>query len=262
MYKCPICHQALEPISRALSCSSGHHFDQHASGYYHLMAKSRKQRMGDDDEMILARHQFLKLHHYQFLRDALIDMIASLQVSNLVDLGCGDGYYTNAFQSALATCDVYGFDLSKVALKLASKNTRAHYAISSINRLPLFDHQTDLVTALFVPQVFSEIQRILKHDGHLILVSVGPRHLYELKELLYPEVTLNPAPLINPGFDVVKQIRISRKAELKGEACLNLFKMTPYFHRTKASSLALFHENLHLTMSFEFEILLLRVKSF
>ena len=225
------------------------------------MAKSRKQRMGDDDAMIMARHHFLNLGHYAFLRQKLVDMVSVLQPQTLIDLGCGDGYYTNAFQQALPHHQVFGVDLSKRALKLASKDSQASYFISSIADLPIMDHQIQLVSALFVPHQFNEIKRILAKNGHVLLVSVGPDHLIELKQLLYPKLRLNPPIHVDEAFEVIESHTLSHQALLDADALRNLFHMTPYFYTTQASRMKVFENDLSLNVSFQFEVLLLRMKS-
>jgi hypothetical protein len=93
------------------------------------------------------------------------------------------------------------------------------------------------------------------------VVSVGERHLIELKQVLYADVTLNPPITLDPDFELVEKITISKQAHLDSKTCLNLFMMTPYFHRSSASSASLFHSDLSLTMSFEFDIWVLRLRN-
>jgi 23S rRNA (guanine745-N1)-methyltransferase len=258
MYRCPLCHQALQADQNAYRCPSGHHFDQHRSGYLHLLSKPRKQRMGDDDAMIMARHHFLQQEHYAFLKNRLIELIKTLPIQNLVDLGCGNGYYTNAFQNAFPKLNVYGFDLSKLALRLASQKSKAHYAISSIADLPLMSHQCDLATAIFVPHQFDELMRILKPEGYVIIVSPGPNHLLELKQFIYHQVILNTLPEVDKRFKVIHQEQITTSTHLNGEDCLNLYQMTPYVHRSSPELLSRFQQDLKMQMTFEFNILVLQ----
>ncbi|WP_432763777.1 methyltransferase domain-containing protein [Escherichia coli] len=39
----------------------------------------------------------------------------------MLDIGCGEGYYTHAFADALPEITTFGLDVSKVAIKAAAK---------------------------------------------------------------------------------------------------------------------------------------------
>lgn len=78
---------------------------------------------------------------------------------------------------------------------------------------------------------------MLKKKGRFLYVVPGPRHLWELKEVLYEKPYLNDeiAPDY-PGFAKSKVVRVEEQVLLPDSGTISdLFQMTPYFWRTPAS---------------------------
>ncbi len=200
--------------------------------------------------MIKARHMFLEAGHYAFLRDALIEIFDQLKLNYCVDLGCGEGYYTNAL--AKSQTQWIGLDLSKAALKIASKSSSVKYFCASIAETPLLDKRMDGALCIFAPYNIDEVYRIVKADGYFVTVNPGPRHLYGLKEALYEEVRLNPSNTIDdPRFHLTETETLNVTIQLNNsEMIQNLLTMTPY--RFKTSPVAL--ERLKLNDTLETEL--------
>ncbi|STF45517.1 ribosomal RNA large subunit methyltransferase A [Escherichia coli] len=71
-----------------------------------------------------ARRAFLDAGHYQPLRDAIVAQLRERldeKATAVLDIGCGEGYYTHAFADALPEITTFGLDVSKVAIKAAAK---------------------------------------------------------------------------------------------------------------------------------------------
>ena len=99
--------------------------------------------------MVEARQAFLSQGHYRPLMNVILETIASLEISSLVDLGCGEGTYTNAI--AQREIQVIGIDLSKTALKRAAKGSKAIYVLANLTQTPLMDHSVDAALSIFSP---------------------------------------------------------------------------------------------------------------
>lgn len=152
----------------------------------------------------------------------------------LVDLGCGEGYYTSSFPFE----EKYGFDLSKHALKYASKHdATTQYCVSSIFHLPLPDECADVIVTCFAPIASDEIQRLLKQNGCFIVVTPDKNHLIELKELLYKEAYENEVKDIDISLEKENEIHISNTFEVNNENVFNLFQMTPYAYKTSVEAM-------------------------
>lgn len=255
----PICHQPLTLEAHDAHCTAGHHFDRARQGYFNLV-KNYKTTSGDDAAMVQAREHFLEKGYYRCLVDALHAVLKPLQPEVICDLGCSSGYYTRTVQDIFKDTSIIGMDLSKAAIRHGSTaDKRIQWLIASIADIPVLDQQADLVLNLFSPLYIHEIIRILKPSGCCVLVQVGPHHLLQLKELLYPEVYLNPqAAKDYPGLTTHQQISVSDMITLAHDDIMPLLAMTPYVHRSKPSAIEALNNHDQLTTTLEFTLTVLQ----
>ena len=115
---CPICKNELTNKERSYICINKHTFDISKYGYLNLSIN--KTNTGDNKEMIKARTMFLETDSYRPLKDRLNNVINSFNKTSLLDLACGEGYYTKSFN----ILHKYGIDLSKEAITYASKKDK------------------------------------------------------------------------------------------------------------------------------------------
>lgn len=227
---CPVCKKPLHKEDNCYKCENRHSFDIAREGYLNLNLRN-SHNTGDNQDMIKARKNFLEKGYYDFLKNKVNECLN--KDDSLVDLACGEGYYTKDFICE----DKVGIDLSKSGLKIASKaDKKTLYILSSIFRSPLPDESVDKVITIFAPIAKDEINRILKKDGTFILVKPDVRHLFELKQALYENPYLNEVediPIDN--MHISKHITVSDSAVLNNEDLHNLFMMTPYYNTTSPS---------------------------
>lgn len=224
---CPVCKNELIRNDGSYKCINNHNYDIAKQGYVNLNMHN-SQNTGDNVEMINARYNFLNKGYYSFLLDEINKLLTTNE--NLIDLACGEGYYTSKF----VCTDKIGIDLSKQGLKIASKNdSNTTYILSSIFHNPLMDKCADNIATIFAPIAKQEIVRLLKDDGKFILVKPNEKHLYELKQVIYDNPYLNEIENIEiDGLLLDKEMRIEDKATLNNEDINNLFMMTPYYNTT------------------------------
>ncbi|PLL88324.1 23S rRNA (guanine(745)-N(1))-methyltransferase, partial [Klebsiella michiganensis] len=112
-YSCPLCHAPLERRDNSYICPQRHQFDLAKEGYVNLLPVQfkRSRDPGDSAEMMQARRAFLDAGHYQPLRGAICAYLQTFAPTDLLDIGCGEGYYTHAF-AAIASHS-WGLDVSK-----------------------------------------------------------------------------------------------------------------------------------------------------
>ena len=236
--KCPICNEELVKIDNLYRCFNRHSYDIAKEGYVNLLKKQGGKEFGDSIDMVKARRSFFLKDYYAPLKKELTCLINRYNPTTLVDLGCGEGYYTNYF-ARNCDADIMGIDISKEAVRIASKqNKNVIYVVGSIQDIPLFDKSMDLVINSFTPLDLDEINRILKSKAVLITTRVGKNHLIELKEALYDDVYLNNnVPFVDDRFKLIESKTISFIINLEtNEDITNLFMMTPYYHHTSLSS--------------------------
>ncbi len=225
---CPVCGKPLLKQERSYVCENRHSFDCARSGYVNLLRSSSSSH-GDNREMTKARTAFLETGSYAFLRDELAGILEEKQDGILLDLGCGEGYYT----SVLPARERYGFDISRDMINHAAKrDKKTIYAVASIFDLPAGDACADAVLTCFAPCSEAEILRILKDDGMFVFVSPGPSHLRELKEVLYDDVYDNETQERFVSLRMEKEHLISSTFAVDHDALSNLFLMTPYYYHT------------------------------
>ena len=232
LLRCPLCHEPLSRAAGSLACPHKHSFDVAREGYVNLLLPQhrRTKEPGDNAAMIAARARFLNAGHYEKLVETLQRIVADLQ-GPLLDLGCGEGYFTHALSSVITP--VYGIDISKPAIRAACKRSREMtLVVASSARLPLPDRAFGVATALMAP-LSEDVGRVLSPGGMLIRVTPGPYHLKEIKQVLYSENrTHRRAELELPLFTLVRSDSVISTDHLNLQSRADLIEMTPMQYRS------------------------------
>ena len=263
VFCCPVCGAALTREARSLRCPAGHSYDLAKEGYVNLLPANHRHSAspGDDREMVAARTRFLDGGWYAPLRERLCGLAEQVCGAGpvLLDAGCGEGYYTAALCETLQRCGgrTAGVDLSKAAVKRAAKRCpSAEIAVSSVYRLPVPTASADLLVNCFSPLAAEEFARVLKPGGTFLYVVPGPRHLWELKTILYDEPYENEEKREDyPGFRLVGVEPVETSFTLRDrESIQALFHMTPYTWKTPKNGAARLAEREELTVTAQFRI--------
>lgn len=241
MYICPLCQSPLLPQTHGFACQHRHHFDRAKEGYVNLLPVQHKgsRDPGDSPEMLQARRQFLNGQYYQPLRDKvealLSQLLGGIATPTILDLGCGEGYYTSVLTN-IAT-EVYGLDVSKHAVKWAAKSyPDINFCVASGYRLPFADNSLDAIVRIYAPSKVEELVRTLKAGGILLTVTPGPRHLYQFKQMIYQEVQLHAeSDQVLEGFQQIDQQQLSYPLSMTGRAATQLLQMTPFAWRASTA---------------------------
>lgn len=253
---CPICGGGLTRREREAVCPKGHSFDLARQGYLHLLPpnKMNSRLPGDSREMVESRRRFLEAGYYAPFRDKLCALAAgcarllaresSSEAAgplgaglNLLDAGCGEGYYTGALKRALPGAGLYGFDISKLAVKAAAGRYKGiSFAVASSFAIPVPNGFCNLLVDVFSPLAIEEFARVVRPGGFFLYAVPGERHLLGLKKILYETPYENERRETEyPGFSFVS--RHSVRGEIwvpNAGTAHDLFAMTPYFWKTGA----------------------------
>lgn len=245
-YQCPLCHTPLGQQNNFWRCINNHQFDCAKEGYVNLMPVQHKhsKQPGDSTEMMQARRAFLDAGHYQPLQHevaAILDRVLPVTAENLLDIGCGEGYYTAAVADRLQKArpvQVFGLDVAKVAIRYAARRyQQINFCVASSHRLPFADHSLDAVLRIYAPCKAQELARTVKPLGYLLTVAPAPRHLFQLKQEIYQEVQLHPeADEQLEGFNVIETQTLSYEMQLTGLQALDLLQMTPFAWRASEAT--------------------------
>ena len=236
-FVCPKCRLALSLSGGALRCENNHTYDVARQGYVNLLLSGGGIH-GDNREMVEARRDFLDTGAYLLLAEKLVKLAKRhFCGTRILDIGCGEGYYTDHILRALSNeqVELSAFDISRDAVKLAAKrNKSVSLAVASAYDMPLSDGSVDMAFNMFSPLCEKEVWRALRDGGIFIMAVPGEEHLFGLKsvayrdpykkELLDPELT---------GFSLLESERVRYTLTLDSKEKIRaLFMMTPYAYRT------------------------------
>ena len=237
---CPKCHLPLHLENKTYKCPNNHCYDISKRGYINLLLNPDKatNNPGDSKDSLVARKAYLNQGYYDAILNQVISMIETYKDHDdlsILDLGCGEGYYTKGLKEHFLSSDVYGLDISKVAIDMATRYRKdITWIVGNSKNIPIQDHSLDFVCALFTVVNKDELKRILKEHGYIIHVTANPHNLIEIKELIYDEIKVKSDQYLRLGFQIahsenfVKKVNISHR-----EDALNLLKMTPHYYHIK-----------------------------
>lgn len=236
---CPLCQAPFTQEKTRWICDNAHSFDVSKQGYVNLLPVQHKnsKNPGDTPEAVAARRAFLQADFYEPLREVLMQKLAAVNPARILDLGCGEGYYTSGM-SAIAD-HVIGLDIAKPAVQIAAKRyPNITWLVASGAKLPITSGALDAVCSFFSPLPIEEMARVLTHDGHLMVATPATEHLYELRAALFDQV--NPhqpekfIDVLSVSFQLIEQQTVSYPLHLNNTALIQLLAMTPYAWKAKA----------------------------
>lgn len=241
-YQCPLCFKPLQLINNNWQCEDKHQFDRAKEGYVNLLPVQHKRSKdpGDSAEMMQSRRQFLNAGHYDPMRKLVAEKLnqhLSQESDAVLDIGCGEGYYTDYFMQNIRkqyqSISVFGLDVSKVAIRYAAKRyPSVNFCVASSHRLPFFQDSIDAIIRIYAPCKAEELSRVLQSSGILITVTPAPEHLKELKQLIYSEVKLHPIKEEElPQFTLLDETNLKYSMQLTGNEGFELLQMTPFAWR-------------------------------
>jgi len=241
-YQCPLCQQPLSLNQRTYSCVNNHQFDMAKEGYVNLMPAHHKRSKdpGDNKEMMQARRRFLNGGHYDPMREEVSKLCLQYLTGTdhqLLDIGCGEGYYTHYIADALKKqnpiANTYGLDISKVAIKYAAKRyPNCDFTVASSHRLPFANDSLDGILRIYAPCKAEELNRCVKSGGVVITVTPAARHLYEFKQGIYQDVRLHEEQTETiENFTLAHEAKVNYMMTLNGEDAFDLLQMTPFAWR-------------------------------
>tara|TARA_R110000822_G_scaffold226254_3_gene358864 strand:- start:6778 stop:8415 length:1638 start_codon:yes stop_codon:yes gene_type:complete len=111
--------------------------------------------------------------------------------TQVVDLGCGTGYFTELLANKYPSAELAGIDLAQGMLDFArtEHTVAAAWLRGDAENLPLADNSVDLIFSNLafqwceqLPVLASEIARVLKPGGVLAFTSLGHKTLFELRD--------------------------------------------------------------------------------
>ena len=239
---CPLCNTCLSITNQGVGCVNGHQFDRAKEGYFNLLPVQHKnsREPGDAKQQLQARRAFLGAGFFTPLLQMLKQLVP-VEANSVLDIGCGEGYFTQAISEYCHAAEVYGIDIAKAGVRLAAKHlstTFAHnrltYVVASSYALPIATGSMDVVTRIYAPTKDEELQRVLSPQGKLIIITPGENHLLSLRKKIYQQLRPHAKPQTPVGFIEVGQRQLSFQLSVSaGEFSSALLQMTPFAWRIK-----------------------------
>ncbi len=263
---CPICREALHLDGKTWQCANRHSYDQAKQGYVnlHVVQHKHSKNPGDTPDAVAARRRFLSSGAYQPLQQAVSVLLQSISAKSVLDIGCGEGYYTQAMSDVVP--QVVAVDIAKSAVQTAAKqsqqskeNNKAQnitWVVGTGAVLPVLDQSMNVCSSLFSPLPKMEMLRVLKEQGYLIIVTPAPQHLFAMREALFDEVKAHEPDKflaqMSPEFSLVSQQIITTDLNLDQQQLKDLIEMTPYAWKAKADNRQTLesHQSFQLSASF------------
>lgn len=254
---CPVCNARLQQHDMVLRCAHSHTFDVAREGYVNLL---RKKQVGDTREMLQARRSFLDGGFYQPLSDTLNALVASYlreipSPTNILDAGCGEGYYLGRLQRSLEQDEQHcflGLDIAKDGIRMAAKRYQAaSFVVANLKeRLVIAAQTIHVLLNIFAPRNPAEFARVMVPAGKLIVVIPGPDHLAQLRTALpLLQIEENKQQHVIEQFagyfKLIETVPISYELNLQAEEVRQLVMMTPnYWHLSNEarSAIGAIHE--------------------
>ena len=191
-FACPVCQENLTLLESSLKCCNRHSFDLAKFGYVNL-APQIKQSANYDKENFQNRQQILEAGFYQAILEAISDLLASSKnAKTILDIGCGEGFYSRKLQKRHPDKTFYAFDISKDSVQIAAKseaNWAVNWFVGDLARLPIKDASMDILLDIFSPANYGEFRRVLSKDGILIKVIPTENHLKEIRQKVQDQLT-------------------------------------------------------------------------
>ena len=239
-FACPICQEALDLVQQSLACPNRHSFDLSKFGYVNL-APQVKASKDYNKENFQNRQLVLENGFYDHILNALSECLSPLaHPVNILDIGCGEGYYSRSLQERHPDHSFYAFDLSKESIQLAAKSDqewKVKWFVGDLARLPLLDQSMDLLLDIFSPANYQEFKRVLAPDGRLIKVIPTATHLQEIRQKVkdhLDQVDYSNEQIIqhfSDHFTIENTIHCQERFELTPALREALLSMTPLlFH--------------------------------
>lgn len=122
-------------------------------------------------------------YHQKVVKPNLVRILGDVSRKNILDLGCGQGYFSRLF--AQKGANVSGVDVSPELIEKASQRSgdlKIRYVVSPAEDLFSFANQSqDIVFSVLAMQnmreldrVISEVKRILKMNGRFVFILNHP----------------------------------------------------------------------------------------
>ncbi len=232
---CPTCAAKLNfhESSSGYYCDNKHHIDKNSQGYWSFVTSTKFKGSSDTRQQLRSKRFLMTSGIFSPLVEQL-SAAFNLAVKdkthvNHLNYQCADGFYLRALVQGTDNSSVthWGVSEAENALFAASKDsTPANLLLSPFKKLPFANESLDVITLFDAQLKGKECLRTLKKDGVLLLLVPAPRHLWQLKQKVYENLSEKPQQLNLPkDVELVSSMPITFAADVTGEQAITLLDM-------------------------------------
>lgn len=201
-FQCPICQEQMTVTeSGSIVCTNNHCFDLSSKGYVNFLTSGINKNNKYDRKLFEERAKVFESGFYGRILDEIKDIVDKHFAShaeddyNILDAGCGEGYYASKISSSNLKYNVFALDNVKEAITLAPKSVPGtKWIVSDLTNIPFKNQSIDIILNILAPANYMEFKRLLKKGGLLIKIIPGNSYLEELRECVSEQ-------LINKKYD-------------------------------------------------------------
>lgn len=236
VFQCPICKTDLKLKQKSLFCSNHHCFDISKTGYVNF-AVGTKSSKHYSRETFQIRREVLEKGYFSHILNEVVQLIKSFSsIDTILDIGCGEGYYSKQIKEVSGDKEIIAFDISKDAVQLAAKSDFSNsikWFVGNLEEMPIKDKRIDCILDIFTPANYSEFNRVLKEGGYVIKVIPGNAHLKELRETAKEQLKSNQysnaavVDYFQKKYSVVYHKKVSATYTMTSEEIKTFADMTP-----------------------------------
>lgn len=236
-YSCPKCRANSYIKEKSLVCDNNHTYDFSTKGYIHLISNYKATKYSE--ELFKAREIIFSNGFYNHIISALEEEITLLNSKNILDVGCGEGFYIKTLKNLFPDKYFFGLDNSKVAIELAVKNDKINpYLLANLANLPFADNSLDMILNILTPANYDEFSRVLSKEAFIIKILPTENYLKEIRDIFSNNnySNDNTIELMEKYCHIVKRKVVTKDYTLDNKQAENFLKMTPLTFSKKITS--------------------------
>lgn len=233
--QCPLCSGsfALERPG-SLVCENGHCFDLSSKGYVNFVPSRKKDDYSP--ELFTHRKKIYGLGFYEPVLTATAELIKKHLGDahiDLLDAGCGEGYYASGLEKIFSGAAIFAADVSANAIKQTDTKSDVLWMVADSARLPLRPQSLNVVLNVLAPANYEQFSRVLAADGILVKLVPGESYLEELRhacagqlknDLYSNEDTVS---YFGKRFAPLERVRVKYELKPDADALHSFVQMTP-----------------------------------
>ena len=241
--RCPRCASSFTLSDQSLVCENRHCYDLSRKGYINLAPSHDQSAEKYDAQLFDSRRIVLEGGFYQPVLEAVASMLP--EAFTLLDVGCGEGWYTRRLAERFENGVLWGLDISRDAITAAARvPCRANWLVADLKHLPFADGIADVVLDVLTPADYAAFAKVLKPGGRLIKVIPGESYLEEVRHAVAPWLRGGDSydnsrvmEHLKQHAEVEQQFEIRRTFPITPEQSRAFLRMTPMTFSVPAEAL-------------------------